>query len=121
MNKTLLKRKSATHEGCPGSTCKQAPARRHDPRRAGARAGGADSRKDARAWDKGRIGRWSHEHRADKKYRTAQAEGSRRYLEQLYRDAEFGRVVRSMLDEFGDLFKKLAEVRDGFDTRKGGA
>ena len=107
MNKTLLKRKSATHEGRPGSACKQAPARRHDPRRAGARAG------------KHEIGRWSHEHRADKKYRKAQAEGSRRYQEQLYRDAEFGRIVRSMLDEFGDLFKRLAEVRDDYDTKKG--
>lgn len=86
---------------------KQPQARRHDPRRAGARAG------------KHEIGQWSHKHRADKKYRTAQAEGSRRYQEQLYRDAEFGRVVRSMLDEFGDLFKKLAEVRDGFDAKKG--
>lgn len=85
---------------------KQPQARRHDPRRAGARAG------------KHEIGRWSHEHRDDKKYRTAQAEGSRRYQEQLYRDAEFGRVVRSMLDEFGDLFKKLAEVRDGVDSHK---
>lgn len=69
--------------------------------------------------DRNRIGRWSHEHRTDKKYRTAQAEGSRRYQAQLYRDAEFGRVVRSILDEFGDLFKKLAEVRDDFDTKKG--
>ncbi len=111
MKKTLMKRKSATHAGCPGSTCKQAPVRSIDPLRAGAR-GGAERRKDARTPDKGRIGRWSHKHRADKKYRTAQAEGSRRYQEQLYRDAEFGRVVRSMLDEFGDLFKKLAEVRD---------
>lgn len=97
---------------------KQPPVRRHDPRRAGVRADGANSRKDARAQDKGRIGLWSHEHRADKKYRAAQAEGSRRYQEQLYRDAEFGRVVRSMLDEFGDLFKRLAEVRDGYDSRK---
>lgn len=69
--------------------------------------------------DQNRIGQWSHEHRTDKKYRMAQAEGSRRYQAQLYRDAEFGRVIRSMLDEFGDLFKKLAEVRDDFDTKKG--
>lgn len=98
---------------------KQPQSRRHDPRRAGARVDEADSRMDARAQDKGRIGRWSHEHRHDKKYRAAQAKGSRRYQEQLYRDAEFGRVVRSILDEFGDLFKKLAEVRDGFDAKKG--
>ena len=62
--------------------------------------------------DQNRIGKWSHEHRADKKYRTAQAEGSRRYQEQLYRDAEFGRIARVMLAQFGQLFKELAAAAE---------
>lgn len=62
--------------------------------------------------DRNRIGQWSHEHRADKKYRTAQAEGSRRYQEQLYRDAEFGRIARVMLAQFGQLFKELAAAAE---------
>lgn len=84
---------------------KQPQARRHDPRRAGARAG------------KHEIGQWSHEHRADKKYRTAQAEGSRRYQEQLYRDAEFGRIARVMLAQFGQLFKELAAAAEKSEPR----
>ena len=65
--------------------------------------------------DRNRIGEWSHEHRGDKKYRTAQAEGSRRYQEQLYRDAEFGRIARVMLAQFGQLFKELAAAAEKSD------
>lgn len=67
--------------------------------------------------DQNRIGKWSHEHRDDKKYRTAQAEGSRRYQEQLYRDAEFGRVARVMLAQFGQLFKELAAAAEKSEPR----
>lgn len=68
--------------------------------------------------DRNRIGEWSHEHRGDKKYRTAQAEGSRRYQEQLYRDAEFGRIARVMLAQFGQLFKELAAAAEKSDPEK---
>ena len=65
---------------------------------------------------KSEIGKWSHKHTFDQKYRTAQAEGSRRYQERLHRDAEFGRMARTILSEFGELFKKLSEVDDACKT-----
>ena len=65
--------------------------------------------------DTERIGRWSHDHRDDADYRKAQAEGSRRYQQQLYRDAAFGRIARTLLGEFGELFKKLVAEEEKLD------
>jgi len=66
--------------------------------------------------DTTRIWKWSHDHRNDKKYRTAQAEGSRRYQEQLYRDAAFGRIARTLLKQLGGLFKELADKEEEIDA-----
>lgn len=55
------------------------------------------------------IADWSRQHKADKKYRKAQAEGSRRHLEQLYRDAELGRMARVVLAGIAEILKKIAE------------
>ena len=65
--------------------------------------------------DAERIGLWSHDHRDDADYRKAQAEGSRRYQQQLYRDAAFGRIARTLLGEFGELFKKLVAEEEKLD------
>ena len=65
--------------------------------------------------DTERIGLWSHDHRDDADYRKAQAEGSRRYQQQLYRDAAFGRIARTLLAEFGELFKRLVAEEEKFD------
>lgn len=65
--------------------------------------------------DTERIGRWSHDHKNDAAYRKAQAEGSRRYQQQLYRDAAFGRIARTLLGEFGELFKKLVAEEEKVD------
>lgn len=65
--------------------------------------------------DTERIGKWSHDHRNDKKYRKAQVEGTRRYRQQLYRDAAFGRIARTLLAQFGDLFKELVAKEGEID------
>ena len=57
-----------------------------------------------------RLTAWVKEHKDDEEYRRKRAEGSRRHLEQLYRDAEFGRMARAALAGWGDMLVKLAAL-----------
>ena len=61
------------------------------------------------------LGKWSHEHRNDRKYRAAQAEGSRRHQAQLRRDARLGRAARELLAKFGEIFSELARAAEALD------
>ena len=54
---------------------------------------------------------WHHNHKDDVEYRMKRAEGSRRHLEQVYRDAELGRMVRVMLAGMGELLGRLADLK----------
>ena len=54
---------------------------------------------------------WHHKHKNDVEYRMKRAEGSRRHLEQVYRDAELGRMVRVMLAGMGELLGRLADLK----------
>ena len=43
--------------------------------------------------------------------RAKRAAGSRRHLEQVYRDAELGRMAREVLNGLGDLLTRLAALK----------
>ena len=68
-----------------------------------------------RKGEKNRLGKWSHEHRHDRKYRKAQAEGSRRHIAELHRDAKFGRAARAILLKFGEIFNELSRAAEALD------
>lgn len=65
-----------------------------------------------RKGEKNRLGKWSHEHRHDRKYRKAQAEGSRRHIAELHRDARLGRAARAILANIKELVTALEEAGD---------
>ena len=54
---------------------------------------------------------WHFKHKDDPDYRAKRAEGSRRHLEQLYRDAELGRMAREVLNGIGDILARIAALR----------
>lgn len=54
---------------------------------------------------------WHFNHKNDEAYRVKRAEGSRRHLEQVYRDAELGRMTREMLAGLGDVLARLAALK----------
>ena len=54
---------------------------------------------------------WHFKHKDDPEYRAKRAEGSRRHLEQLYRDAELGRMARVMLGGIGEMLAGLADLK----------
>lgn len=54
---------------------------------------------------------WHHRHKNDPDYRAKRAEGSRRHLEQVYRDAELGRMARVILSGMGELLGRLADLK----------
>lgn len=62
-----------------------------------------------------RLAAWARKHKNDAKYRAARAEGSRRHLEQLYRDAELGRLAREFLAGIGDVLVRLAALKSEAD------
>lgn len=57
-----------------------------------------------------RLNEYVRAHRNDPAYRAKKAEGSRRHLEQLYRDAELGRMTREILNGLGDTLLRLADA-----------
>ena len=57
-----------------------------------------------------RLNEYVKAHRNDQAYRAAKAAGSRRHLEQLYRDAELGRMTREVLNGLGDTLLRLANA-----------
>lgn len=57
-----------------------------------------------------RLNEYVKAHRNDPVYRAAKAAGSRRHLEQLYRDAELGRMTREVLNGLGDTLLRLADA-----------
>lgn len=57
-----------------------------------------------------RLNEYVRAHRNDPEYRAKKAEGSRRHLEQLYRDAELGRMTRTVLNGLGDTLLRLADA-----------
>ena len=62
-----------------------------------------------------RLMAWHQKHKNDAKYRAARREGSRRHLEQLYRDAELGRMTRKFIAGIGDVLAGLTSLRDAVD------
>ena len=58
-----------------------------------------------------RLKAWHFNHKDDKDYREKRAAGSRRHLEQVYRDAELGRMTREVLAGMGELLTRLAALR----------
>ena len=54
---------------------------------------------------------WHFKHKDDEAYRAKRAEGSRRHLEQVYRDAELGRMAREVLNGLGELLTRLAALK----------
>lgn len=54
---------------------------------------------------------WHHKHKDDVEYRMKRAEGSRRHLEQVYRDAELGRMARVVLSGVGELLARIADLK----------
>ena len=58
-----------------------------------------------------RLKAWHFNHKNDEAYRVKRAEGSRRHLEQVYRDAELGRMTREMLAGLGDILARLAALK----------
>ena len=66
---------------------------------------------------------WHFKHKDDAEYRAKRAAGSRKHLERLYRDAEFGRMARAALTGFGSMLTKLAALsamQEEGETGKGG-
>ena len=57
-----------------------------------------------------RLNEYVKAHKDDPEYRAKRAEGSRRHLEQLYRDAELGRMARMILSGLGDTLIRLADA-----------
>ena len=57
-----------------------------------------------------RLMEWYQKHKHDKSYRAAIAEGARRHMRQLYRDAELGRMTREVLNGLGDTLLRLADA-----------
>ena len=57
-----------------------------------------------------RLNEFVKAHKNDPAYRTKQVEASRRNLEQLYRDAELGRMTRAVLNGLGDTLIRLADA-----------
>ena len=55
---------------------------------------------------------WHFNHKNDEAYRAKRAAGSRRHLEQVYRDAELGRMAREVLNGLGDLLTRLAALKN---------
>ena len=67
-----------------------------------------------------RLNEYVKEHRNDPEYQAKKAEGSRRHLEQLYRDAELGRMTREVLNGLGDTLLRLADAYRALNAEKGG-
>lgn len=70
----------------------------------------AKTRANKVARDTLRLNEYVKAHRNDPEYRAKKAEGSRRHLEQVYRDAELGRMAREVLNGLGDMLIKLADA-----------
>ena len=56
---------------------------------------------------KPKIAEWHLRHKDDAGYRAARAAGSRRHLEQVYRDAELGRMAREFLAGLGEALARI--------------
>ena len=61
---------------------------------------------------------WHFNHKNDEAYRVKRAEGSRRHLEQVYRDAELGRMAREVLNGIGDILARLAALKTAANCGK---
>ena len=57
---------------------------------------------------------WHREHKNDPEYLAKRAAGVRKHLEQLYRDAELGRMARIVLTDFGGALMKLVALNREF-------
>ena len=66
-----------------------------------------------------RLKAWHKNHKDDAEYRERRAEGSRRHLEQLYRDAELGRMAREVLNGIGDILARIAALKNAAQGKEG--